>query len=455
MVVRRRHTGRSTATVFGAVATGTMAMGAILASPAQALVSTPSAAPDSSCASGSPSPSPTSSSASPTGGGPSDSPSASSGTPTTSDSPTPSPTASSPTPTPTPTPSPTCSTDSASPTPTNSGVAVVPGTPSSPDRSASPPPQPSSAPPSSPSQDPNSPTDGAPPPAASGAAGIDGSGDVTVTQQPGAGNPYQYLSVPPGDSSLRLPHGSITRAQILLRAQRWVNEQVPYSQSAWWPDVNGIYRQDCSGYVSMAWALDQTVDFWTGNLNTVSHTIDGSQLLPGDILLSQEHTVLFAGWADAAHTLFNYYEESHTGTNARYVVDAPLSEFLSNGFAAFRYDGVVGPDSGLPANPAAGLTFASLQAGGSELMPNGILTAPPPIASWQAGFLPPSMAAKVSKAAQPQPQLKTVAAEVTSIEPPLDYVLASGGMVFVIGGAVIARGAPRLASTAKRQRRRH
>jgi len=290
-----------------------------------------------------------------------------------------------------------------------------------------------------------------PPPADSGP---DGSGDVTVTQQPGGGgNPYAYLSVPPGDSSLRLPHGSITRAQILQRAQRWLTERVPYSQSAWWRDAGGIYRQDCSGYVSMAWALDQTVDFWTGNLNTVSHTIDPSQLLPGDILLSQEHTVLFAGWANAAHTEFDYYEESHPGTDARFVVNAPLGDFLSGGFGAFRYDGVTGPDSGLPANPTQGFDFESLQAGGSELMPNGILTAAPPVASWQAGFLPPSVAAKVSKAAQ-QPQMKPVA-DVASIEPPLGYVLASGGMVFVVGGAVIARGAPRLASTARSQRRRH
>jgi hypothetical protein len=282
--------------------------------------------------------------------------------------------------------------------------------------------------------------------------GPDGNGDVTVTQQPDSGNPYSYLSVPPGDSSLRLPHGSITRAQILQRAQSWIGERVPYSQTSWKRDANGIYRQDCSGYVSMAWALDVTVDFWTGNLNTVSHKIDGSQLLPGDILLSEEHTVLFAGWADAAHTLFDYYEESHPGTVARFVVDAPLNEFLDNGFAAFRYDGVTGPDSGLPANPADGYSFASLQAGGSELMPNGILTAAPPVASWQAGFLPPSIQAKVSKAAQPR--MKAVA-DVTSIEPPLGYVLASGGMVFVVGGAVIARGAPRIASTARSQRRRH
>jgi hypothetical protein len=241
-----------------------------------------------------------------------------------------------------------------------------------------------------------------------------------------------------------------------LRAQRWVTEQVPYSQTAWWNDADGIYRQDCSGYVSMAWALDQNVDFWTGNLNTVSHVIDASQLLPGDILLSTGHTVLFAGWADPAHTMFDYYEESHTGTNARFVVDAPMAEFLIAGFTPFRYDGVAGPDTPLPANPANGLLFSALQIGSNELAPNGNQVSEPPPASWQAGYTAsdsPS-AATSSAAAQHAPAMKA-AASVTSAEAPLSFVLASSGVVFLIGGAVIARGAPRLASSAKRPRRRH
>jgi hypothetical protein len=270
----------------------------------------------------------------------------------------------------------------------------------------------------------------------------------------GDGNPYSYATVPPGDSSLRLPHGSITRAQILLRAQRWLTEQVPYSESAWWTDADGTYRQDCSGYVSMAWALDPRVDFWTGNLNTVSHTIDASQLLPGDILLSGSHTVLFAGWVDAAHTQFDYYEESHPGTDARFVVDAPISEFLDGGFAPFRYDGVVGADGSLPTNPTVGYSFSSLQSGGSELMPNGILTAAPPVASWQDGFVPPSFGPVPSKSKAAGTRIQAVA-DLTPIDPPLGFVIASGSVVFVVGGAVIARGGPRLASTARRQRRRH
>lgn len=267
---------------------------------------------------------------------------------------------------------------------------------------------------------------------------------------------YQYIDAPPGNTDLRMPHGSISRAQILQRAQRWVSEQVPYSQVAWWSDADGIYRQDCSGYVSMAWALDQNVDFWTGNLNTVSHVIDPGQLLPGDILLSTSHTVLFAGWANATHTYFDYYEESHTGTNARFVVDAPLSDFLVAGFTPFSYDGIVGSSTRLPPNPADGLLFSALQIGSDELAPNGNMVSEPPPASWQSGYVSPSAtpSGATPSAAQQVPAMKA-AASASKVNPPLPFVLASAGVVFLVGGAVIARGGPRLASSTKRPRRRH
>ena len=252
---------------------------------------------------------------------------------------------------------------------------------------------------------------------------------------------------------MRYPHGSIARAQIIVRAQAWINEHVPYSQTSWKQDKYGEYRQDCSGYVSMAWALDQNIDFWTGNLNTVSHVIDASALLPGDILLSSSHTVLFAGWADSAHTMFDYYEESHPGTNARFVVDAPLADFLSSGFSPFRYDGVI--DGGvLPQNPANGLDFAALQAGQNELAPNGNDTAQPAPAPWQSGFLaadsPSLIATNQSKATRTQS-----VAVAQNIQPPMGFVIGACGTVFLVGGVVIARGYPRLASTRNRPRRRH
>ena len=43
--------------------------------------------------------------------------------------------------------------------------------------------------------------------------------------------------------------GGITRDEIINRAQDWVNRKIPYSQT----QTTDGYRQDCSGYVSMAW----------------------------------------------------------------------------------------------------------------------------------------------------------------------------------------------------------
>lgn len=193
---------------------------------------------------------------------------------------------------------------------------------------------------------------------------------------------FTYTDTPPGDTTLKLPHGTITRAQIITRAEKWLTEKVPYSQVEWWSDADGTYRQDCSGYVSMAWALDQNIDFWTGNLNTVSHTIDPSDLLPGDTLMSVEHTIIFAGWTNAQHTDFDFFEEAHPGTVARFVVDAPLTAYTDNGFNAFRYDGVSGSGA-LPPDPLTGLSFASLSSGTSEIIPAGVSATEPAPAPWQ------------------------------------------------------------------------
>jgi hypothetical protein len=173
-----------------------------------------------------------------------------------------------------------------------------------------------------------------------------------------------------------VPHGTIARAQIILRAQQWLSEHVPYSQTSWWTDANGTYRQDCSGYVSMAWGLPQNLDFWTGNLATVSNQIPAADLKPGDVLLNAvHHVVLFAGWADATHTTFNLYEEAHTGTDTRYVVDAPLTGYLASGFVPYRYDGVLDTaGETLPNAPTAGAVYATL--GANELDPAGVQKPP-------------------------------------------------------------------------------
>ncbi|WP_051451477.1 hypothetical protein [Actinospica robiniae] len=251
------------------------------------------------------------------------------------------------------------------------------------------------------------------------------------------GSSYYYTSVPPGDAGYQLPTGTITRAQIITRAELWVTQQVPYSQTSWWTNANGTYRQDCSGYVSMAWDLDQYTDFWTGNLNLVSRTIPAATMLPGDILLSDKHTILFAGWADTQHTEFDYFEEAHPGTDARYVVDAPLSAFLDNGFAPFRYDGVVN-SSALPTLPT-GQSYSLLASEGSEVDPPGVSTLQPAGLA-ASGSLSASASASASSSAKPAVQALTAAdlaaAEISRRDE--GVALAVGGF-FLLGAGLVMR----------------
>ena len=260
-----------------------------------------------------------------------------------------------------------------------------------------------------------------------------GTATIPVYVVPPTGSYFIYTDVPPGNASYQLPHGAISRAQMMARAQLWVQDQVPYSQTEWFTDANGTYRQDCSGYVSMAWDLDQNTDFWTGNLNLVSHTIPAAQLLPGDILLSDEHTILFAGWADAGHTTFDYYEESHPDTVAHFVTDAPLGAFLDNGFAPFRYDGVT--DSGtLPPNPA-GQPYAVLAQQGSEINPAGV------VPGWLRGLssAAPSDASAAASASSNRILAQAAADDVSDSSSRTDGMALGVGGAFLIGAGLLMR----------------
>lgn len=105
----------------------------------------------------------------------------------------------------------------------------------------------------------------------------------------------------------------VTRADIIARARTWVTAQVPYSTTAYWSDG---YRQDCSGFVSMAWNLG--TNEWTGSLASFGVRVTKDQLRPGDILLRHNsadpaggsHVVLFGGWTDPAHTHYTAYEQT-------------------------------------------------------------------------------------------------------------------------------------------------
>ncbi|MEV6979252.1 hypothetical protein [Kitasatospora sp. NPDC093806] len=140
--------------------------------------------------------------------------------------------------------------------------------------------------------------------------------------------------------------GRITRNEVLARARSWVDQGVPYSQTAYWTDANGKYRQDCSGFVSMAWHLPSSggnnygETTWT--LPTFATKLGSyDDLRPGDMIDNiSSHVVLFTGWADSGHTVANIMEEARPGTNAR-ASTYTRSYLSSGGYQPYRFNNIV------------------------------------------------------------------------------------------------------------------
>ncbi|MET8566602.1 peptidoglycan-binding protein [Streptomyces sp. NPDC004783] len=134
---------------------------------------------------------------------------------------------------------------------------------------------------------------------------------------------------------------AITRTAIIERAQTWVTAKVPYSTTAYWSDG---YRQDCSGYVSMAWNL--AANEWTGSLASFADRITKEELQPGDILLfhnaadpySGSHVVIFGGWTDQTRTSYTGYEQTPPHTRKQ---STPYAYWNNSAkYVPYRYKGV-------------------------------------------------------------------------------------------------------------------
>ncbi|MCK8676601.1 peptidoglycan-binding protein [Streptomyces lichenis] len=140
-----------------------------------------------------------------------------------------------------------------------------------------------------------------------------------------------------------------TRAQIMERAERWVVAKVPYSMEKFWSDG---YRQDCSGYVSMAWNL--AGNEWTGSLAAFGTRIERSELQPGDILLfhnaadpnAGSHATIFGGWVDAERTTYTAYEQARPQTRKQATPMAYWNN--SAAYVAYRYKGLTTTTGGSP-----------------------------------------------------------------------------------------------------------
>jgi hypothetical protein len=149
----------------------------------------------------------------------------------------------------------------------------------------------------------------------------EGDGPPADAAQTGAPAPLGTYGAPGSDAS-QDAHAPmrLARRQIMARAETWVARRVPYSMTSFWKDG---YRQDCSGFVSMAWGLGTNA--WTGDLHDYAVRIRRAALRPGDVLLFHNtahprrgsHVVLFGGWVDAAHTRYTGYEQTKPGTRVR------------------------------------------------------------------------------------------------------------------------------------------
>lgn len=148
-----------------------------------------------------------------------------------------------------------------------------------------------------------------------------------------------------------------TRDAIIARAKKWVTAKVPYNMGEYWSDG---YRQDCSGFVSMAWNLGGNE--WTGSLSTYATRITKSQLKPGDILLFHNpanpekgsHVTIFGGWTNSSRTQYTAYEQARPGARKQTTPYA----YWSNGsrYLAYRYKGVKGGTPG-GAGPSTGTRY--------------------------------------------------------------------------------------------------
>lgn len=122
--------------------------------------------------------------------------------------------------------------------------------------------------------------------------------------------------------------GPITRHQIMVRLQFWVDRHYVYNTNKSDEDAAGtLYRDDCSGLVSMAWHL--------GHSWTTAQFVDTSgrwpwgalagvdQLQPGDALVrhdnSVQHIKLFHSWVDAHDHKKggHFFSFNHTGETVR------------------------------------------------------------------------------------------------------------------------------------------
>ncbi|MBS3956131.1 MAG: cell wall-binding repeat-containing protein [Clostridiales bacterium] len=153
---------------------------------------------------------------------------------------------------------------------------------------------------------------------------------------------------------------AISCPEVMARAQRWVDLAVPYSQTSFFEG----YRQDCSGFVSMAWRLTwpsgAARSLATDTLPGVCTPITREDLRPGDAIIRPKtatvwgHAVIFGGWSNAARTHYWAFEASNSAGGTR-MRETPYPYWAASGvgFAPYRFNGIE-EDLGAFIDPVAG-----------------------------------------------------------------------------------------------------
>ncbi len=117
-------------------------------------------------------------------------------------------------------------------------------------------------------------------------------------------------------SSAPAQAGAITREKILERSKSWIARKIPYSQHSYYRG----YRRDCSGFVSMSWALGRS--YTSRTIVSRATRIPISRLQPGDAVRVPGHVSIFGGWKNKRARTYYALEQTTWGSHARRRVRA-------------------------------------------------------------------------------------------------------------------------------------
>jgi hypothetical protein len=172
----------------------------------------------------------------------------------------------------------------------------------------------------------------------------------------------------PGGEDIASSASAIAGSSIVSRGMEWVNADLHYCQAAhgdvdydsscWaWEGPShrcdresnaawNAYRSDCSGFVTWAWGLPAVGDggYVTSDFapydSSFSHTIDGSQLQPGDALnkTPDEHIILFKQWVSAGRSAV-FMEEPGCSASPPYAHEFTSDVSISGSEVYVDYEG--------------------------------------------------------------------------------------------------------------------